>query len=179
VHGGAVRRAVPGEAERGDRRQDLRDAADAVRGGGEVRAPRGRGDVERVEEGAVVADEEVLGRRGGVGDEAAVHAEGGEEGHGERGREDEEGGAADDGEGRAQWHPHEHGERRGRRRTEGDPAVVEDEGLRVAPPRERVPSPPCRLGRHVYLLHPPCMYRHMHQCLATVTITLPKMPRRN
>jgi hypothetical protein len=168
VHGGAVRRAVPGEAERGDRRQGLREAADAVRGGREVLAPRGRGHVERVQQGPVVAGEEALGRRGGVGDDAAVHAEGGEQGHGEREREGQEGGDAGHGERHAQRHPHEHGQRRAGRRPEGDPAVVEDERPRVAPPRERVPSPPRRLGRRVYLLHAPAMFSHHH-----TTVTAP------
>ncbi|KAB8081240.1 hypothetical protein EE612_002264, partial [Oryza sativa] len=79
LHGGTVGGAVAGEAEGADGLQDLGEAADAVGGGGEVGAAGGGGDVERVDQGAVVADEKVVRRRRrrrqrGGGDAAAVHA---------------------------------------------------------------------------------------------------------
>ncbi|BAS87219.1 Os03g0832850, partial [Oryza sativa Japonica Group] len=157
LHGGAVGGAVAGEAEGADRGEDLGEAADAVGGGGEVGAAGDGGDIERVEEGAVVADEEVQDRGGpqrGGGDAAAVDAEGGGDRGGEgEGEDDDDEGDAEEGEGHGQRQPHEHGQRRRRRRPERDAAVVEDEGLRVSPGMEGTPSPPRPLRRHVHLLH--------------------------
>jgi hypothetical protein len=145
-HVALVLLAVPRQARRADRRDQLRHRAQAVRHRGH-RLPQRRGHDDRVKQRAVVADVQspaaALARGGGLvaGHEAVVHS--GERTYREADaiREEGEGDDAEDDEHDAEREEGVHGERSRRRGREGEAAVVEDERPRVLVPRQRSPSP--------------------------------------
>jgi hypothetical protein len=155
-HGGAVAGAVPGEVHgAADRREHVGDAAQAVGHGADLPVQRD-GHVDRVDERAVVASVELAGGAAAVRRERAAEAprlaRGGEECRGVPVRQGHGDGEAGDGEDRAQGEPHEHGHGAERRRQERQPAVVEDERVRVVAPRQAPPLAMLLRARHVQLL---------------------------
>ena len=123
--------ALPRQRDGLDRRDELRELGDAVRDAADLAAQR-HGDLNRVEHGAVVADEEdarmsLLGgrRRVALHDEADAHELVGVED--DPLREWQVDVHAEEREHEAERHPQEGDERHQRRRTLHEAAVVEDE----------------------------------------------------